>query len=89
MLVSPLLASLIVLTSAPATFAVRLETGLTDCPAPEEQAPLGQALGETAEYEMGRLWRDTFADLPRALAVFQEQRARFPNGARSIEADLW
>jgi hypothetical protein len=54
----------------------------------QERAKQNGLAGETAEYELARLWRDSLGDLQRALAAFQEQRARFPGGALRIEADL-
>ena len=54
----------------------------------QAQTAKGGLAGETAQYELGRLWRDSFGNLERALAAFQEQRARFPSGALRIEADL-
>src|SRR5512140_3073748 len=61
MLISPLLASLVVFAdgaSVPAALAVRLETGLADCPAPEEmRAALHQALGEGSQSAPGWVLR--------------------------------
>jgi hypothetical protein len=48
----------------------------------------GCVAGETAQYELARLWRDSFGDLDRALAAFKTQRSRFPNGALRTEAAL-
>lgn len=53
-----------------------------------QQAAQGGLAGEAAHYEMARLWRDTFHDPARALAVFKEQRSRFPRGVLAIEAEL-
>jgi tetratricopeptide (TPR) repeat protein len=44
--------------------------------------------GETAAYELARLWRDTLGQPDRALATFESQRSRFPAGALRREADL-
>ena len=44
--------------------------------------------GETAQYDLARLLRDSLGEPERALAAFREQRARFPNGALRPEADL-
>jgi tetratricopeptide (TPR) repeat protein len=54
----------------------------------QERASQNGLTGETAQYELGRLWRDSFGDSQHALASFQEQRSRFPHGALRIEADL-
>jgi len=54
----------------------------------EEQAVQPGLAGETAQYELARLLRDTFASPERALAAFKDQRARFPKGALRTEADL-
>jgi FecR protein len=54
----------------------------------QEQAAQSGLAGETALYELARLWRDSFGQLDRALAAFQAQRARFPNGVLRTEADL-
>jgi hypothetical protein len=54
----------------------------------QEQAAQNGLAGETALYELARLWRDSFGELDRALAAFQAQRARFPNGVLRTEADL-
>jgi tetratricopeptide (TPR) repeat protein len=54
----------------------------------QEQAAQNGLAGETALYDLARLWRDSFGDLDRALAAFQAQRARFPNGVLRTEADL-
>jgi hypothetical protein len=54
----------------------------------QEQAAQSGLAGETALYELARLWRDSFGQLDRALAVFQAQRARFPSGVLRTEADL-
>ena len=52
------------------------------------QAAKGGLGGETAQYEMARTWRDSLGDRARALAAFEDQRARYPKGALRIEADL-
>jgi hypothetical protein len=54
----------------------------------QQQAAQGGLAGEAAQYEIARLWRDTFHDPARALAAFREQRSRFPRGVLTIEADL-
>ena len=54
----------------------------------QERARQNGLAGETAQYELARLLRDSFADPQRALATFQEQRSRFPSGALRMEADL-
>ncbi len=54
----------------------------------QQQAAQGGLAGEAAQYEIGRLWRDTFRDPARSLAAFREQRTRFPRGVLAIEADL-
>jgi hypothetical protein len=54
----------------------------------QEQAAQNGLAGETALYELARLWRDSFGELDRALAAFQAQRARFPSGVLRTEADL-
>jgi hypothetical protein len=54
----------------------------------QNQAAQGGLAGETAQYEVARLWRDTFGNPARALAAFKEQRFRFPHGVLRIEADL-
>jgi len=54
----------------------------------QEQAAQNGLAGETALYELARLWRDSFGELDRALAAFQAQRSRFPNGVLRTEADL-
>jgi hypothetical protein len=54
----------------------------------QEQAAQSGLAGETALYELARLWRDSFGALDRSLAAFQAQRARFPNGVLRTEADL-
>jgi hypothetical protein len=54
----------------------------------QEQAAQNGLAGETALYELARLWRDSFGELDRALAAFQTQRARFPSGVLRTEADL-
>jgi hypothetical protein len=54
----------------------------------QEKARQNGLAGETSQYELARLLRDSFDDPQRALAAFQEQRARFPSGALRIEADL-
>jgi hypothetical protein len=54
----------------------------------QEQAAQNGLAGETALYELARLWRDSFGQLDRALAAFQAQRTRFPNGVLRTEADL-
>jgi len=54
----------------------------------QEQAAQNGLAGETALYELARLWRDSFGQLDRSLAAFQAQRARFPNGVLRTEADL-
>ena len=54
----------------------------------QEQAAQNGLAGETALYELARLWRDSFGQLDRALAAFQAQRARFPSGVLRTEADL-
>ena len=54
----------------------------------QDQAVQNGLAGETAQYELARLWRDSFGELARALAAFQTQRSRFPNGALRTEADL-
>jgi tetratricopeptide (TPR) repeat protein len=48
----------------------------------------GGLAGETAQYELARLWRDSLGDLQRALLAFQTQRSRFPDGVLRTEADL-
>jgi tetratricopeptide (TPR) repeat protein len=54
----------------------------------QDQAAHNGLAGETAQYELARLWRDSLGDLDRALAAFQAQRSRFPNGVLRTEADL-
>jgi tetratricopeptide (TPR) repeat protein len=54
----------------------------------QEQAAQSGLAGETAQYELARLLRDSLADPERALAAFKDQRSRFPNGALRTEADL-
>jgi hypothetical protein len=54
----------------------------------QQQAAQGGLAGEAAQYEIARLWRDTFKEPARALAAFREQRTRFPGGVLAIEADL-
>jgi len=54
----------------------------------QKQAATGGLVGEAAQYEVARLWRDSFGNPARALAAFEEQRARFPHGVLRIEADL-
>jgi hypothetical protein len=54
----------------------------------QEQAAQNGLSGETALYELARLWRDSFGELDRALAALQAQRSRFPNGVLRTEADL-
>jgi tetratricopeptide (TPR) repeat protein len=54
----------------------------------QEQAAQNGLAGETALYELARLWRDSFGELDRALAAFQAQRSRFPSGVLRTEADL-
>ena len=54
----------------------------------QEQAAQNGLPGETALYELARLWRDSFGELDRALAAFQAQRSRFPSGVLRTEADL-
>jgi hypothetical protein len=54
----------------------------------QEQATQGGLAGETAQYEVARLWRDSFGEPTRALAAFKAQRTRFPRGALRTEADL-
>ncbi|GEM_PF-1553000 len=54
----------------------------------QDQAAQGGLPGETAQYEVARLWRDSFGQNDRALAAFQTQRSRFPKGVLRTEADL-
>jgi tetratricopeptide (TPR) repeat protein len=54
----------------------------------QEQAAQSGLAGETAQYELARLWRDSLGEPERALAAFKDQRSRFPSGALRIEADL-
>jgi hypothetical protein len=54
----------------------------------QDQAAQSGLAGETAQYELARLWRDSFSELDRALTAFQAQRSRFPSGALRTEADL-
>jgi hypothetical protein len=54
----------------------------------QDQAARGGLTGETAQYELARLWRDSLGDFDHALAAFEKQRSRFPNGALRTEADL-
>jgi len=54
----------------------------------QEQATQSGLVGETAQYEVARLWRDSLAEPERALAAFKAQRSRFPSGALRTEADL-
>jgi hypothetical protein len=54
----------------------------------QDQAAQSGLAGETAQYELARLWRDSFGDPDRAIAAFKTQRSRFPNGALRNEADL-
>jgi hypothetical protein len=54
----------------------------------QENARQGGLAGETAQYELARLWRDSLGQPEHALASFKEQRSRFPSGALRIEADL-
>ena len=54
-----------------------------------QQQSLREGLaGETATYELARLWRDTLGQPDRALTTFQTQRSRFPAGVLRREADL-
>ncbi len=53
-----------------------------------QQAARNGLTGETAAYELARLWRDTLGEPDRAVAAFEEQRSRFPAGALRREADL-
>jgi len=54
----------------------------------QAQAAQSGLAGETAQYEMARLWRDSLGDPESALAAFKDQRSRFPRGTLRIEADL-
>jgi hypothetical protein len=54
----------------------------------QDQAAQNGLAGETAQYQLARLWRDSLGDLASALAAFQTQRSRFPDGALRTEADL-
>lgn len=54
----------------------------------QAQSAKGGLGGETAQYELARVWRDSLGDRARALAAFEDQRSRFPGGALRIEADL-
>jgi tetratricopeptide (TPR) repeat protein len=54
----------------------------------QEQATRNGLAGETAAYELARLWRDSLGQPERALAAFEAQRSRFPAGALRREADL-
>ena len=54
----------------------------------QDQAVQSGLAGETAQYEVARLWRDSLGEPERALAAFQTQRSRFPNGVLRTEADL-
>lgn len=54
----------------------------------QKQAMRNGLAGETAAYELARLWRDSLGRSDRAVAAFEEQRARFPSGALRREADL-
>jgi hypothetical protein len=75
--------------------AVRRDCGAVASRSPQEalgcyqqQAAQGGLAGESAQYEIARLWRDSFHDSSRALAAYREQRSRFPRGVLAIEADL-
>jgi len=54
----------------------------------QQQSLRNGLAGETAAYELARLWRDTLGQPDRALATFEAQRTRFPAGALRREADL-
>jgi hypothetical protein len=54
----------------------------------QDQAEQGGLAGETAQYELARLWRDSFGNLASALQAFQRMRSRFPGGVLRTEADL-
>ena len=54
----------------------------------QDQAGQSGLAGETAQYEVARLWRDSLGQPDRALAAFQTQRSRFPNGVLRTEVDL-
>ncbi len=54
----------------------------------QDQAVQNGLAGETAQYEVARLWRDSLGEPGRALAALQTQRSRFPNGVLRTEADL-
>jgi tetratricopeptide (TPR) repeat protein len=54
----------------------------------QDQAAQSGLAGETAQYEIARLWRDSLGAPDRAVAAFQTQRSRFPNGVLRVEADL-
>jgi tetratricopeptide (TPR) repeat protein len=53
----------------------------------EKQAMRSGLAGETAAYELARLWRE-LGHADRALAAFESQRARFPDGVLRGEAEL-
>jgi tetratricopeptide (TPR) repeat protein len=57
-------------------------------PCYQDQAAQSGLAGETAQHEVARLWRDSLGEPDRALAAFQTQRSRFPNGVLRTEADL-
>jgi tetratricopeptide (TPR) repeat protein len=54
----------------------------------QQQATRNGLAGETAAYELARLWRDNLGQPDRAIAAFEAQRSRFPAGALRREADL-
>jgi hypothetical protein len=54
----------------------------------EQQAMRNGLAGETAAYQLARLWRDALGQPERALAAFESQRSRFPSGVLRREAEL-